>query len=177
MKEIPSYPKIFHLGEAFARNLPSSTIFEKDVVIEEKVDGSQFGFGVNEDGDFIARSRKQQIDLDFPPEMFKPGIDYLGSITKRVKDSFPPDTYFYAEYLRIPKHNTLKYDQTPTNHFVLFGAMTNGMWVDRETLEATATILGIDVIPELYRGHANPNVVHKLLETESYLGGQKIEGV
>ncbi len=177
MKAIPSYPKIFHLGEAFNKQYDAMSIFNSDVVIEEKVDGSQFSMGINDDRQLVCRSRKQPLDLDNPVDMFAGAVNYVKSIESTLRVIFPPDSYFYCECLRQPKHNTLVYDRIPRNHLVLFGALINGQWQLRRDLEGIAEILNIDVIPELYRGHGNPNVVKKLLETDSYLGGQKIEGV
>lgn len=45
-----AFPKILHLGDKAIRD-----IFDEEVEITEKVDGSQFGFGIVE-GELIIRS-------------------------------------------------------------------------------------------------------------------------
>ena len=167
--EVPSYTKILTLG---ATGTERALIGE--VSIQEKVDGSQFRFGLNEDGELTMASHHATI---YPenPGMFKAAVDYDG----RWWLALPRDTYFFCEYLAKPKHNTLTYNRVPKNHLVLFDVLlASGGWVrDHRTLDAWARSLEIDVVPELYRGDANLADVQSLLDTPSYLGGCTVEGV
>lgn len=168
MKTIPHYPKVLTLGSAYTEN-----IFNGEVVIQEKVDGSMFRFGINEDGQLVMGSKSVAIYEDNYPAMFKEAVEYV----KTLKLNFEKDTYFYCEYLQNEKHNVLKYERIPKNHLVLFDCLVNGKWLDQNELKMTAENLGIDVIPTLYEGDANVEKVRQLLETKSYLGGETVEGV
>jgi hypothetical protein len=51
-------------------------------------------------------------------------------------------------------------------------------WQPYEALVTQAGMMGIDAIPELYRGTvASMDALKPLLETKSYLGGQTVEGI
>ena len=60
-----SYPKVFNLGHRAVRDLLSGP-----VVVQEKIDGSQFSFGVGEDGTLLIRSRGADIEPEAPPKLF-----------------------------------------------------------------------------------------------------------
>lgn len=169
MKHVPSYGKILTLGALYTQNA-----LKGEVVIQEKVDGSQFRFGINEDGELVIASKGAHIDPENPPQLFARGVEYL----KSIRDRFGNDEmYFYGEILDKPRHNTLAYDRIPKNHIVLFDGIADGQYMDRETLAGCAEILEVDLIPELYRGEATTQTVTDLLKTVSYLGGQILEGV
>lgn len=176
MKSVPSYSKILALGSAMTENA-----LVGDVVIQEKVDGSMFAFGFNEDGVITMRSKGVAQNIEAPDQMFIKAVEYVLSQTDGDKYLYgkvcPKDVYYYCEYLQSPKHNTLKYDSVPKNHLVLFDVLINGRWGTREELENSAKNLNIDVIPELYRGPADKEKIKSLLTTVSYLGGPILEGV
>jgi len=96
-----AFPKILHIGDKQIADL-----FEGEVEITEKVDGSQFGFGKVK-GRLFVRSKGRELDLDNPDQMFKLGVEYV----KSIEDKIPDNTTFYGEYLQKPKHNTLAYDR------------------------------------------------------------------
>jgi len=185
MKHIPSYPKIMILGSAYTENALIG-----EVIIQEKVDGSQFSFGKNEDGELVCRSKGQQQDLYAPDKMFTAGVEYVKSLDL---SGFEPDTYFYGEYLQKPKHNVLKYSRIPNNHIVLFDVFNKGMFLSRAPLEVYAKELGLEVVPELYKGEldrtriadahggtsspASDHLKRIIMTTESFLGGETVEGV
>lgn len=171
MKAIPSYMKVMNLG-----NPGTEEAFTGSVVIQEKVDGSQFGFGVTEDGELNIRSKGKLI-TEQCDNLFQEGWEYIHSIKDKIL-KYGTDVYFYCEYLKKPKHNVLKYDRIPNNHIVVFDCLKQGKFVDRETLEFIAKDLEVDVIPQLYVGESSVDKVKEILSVgESYLGGEMIEGV
>jgi hypothetical protein len=186
MKAIPSYGKILTLGSAFTENA-----IVGNISIQEKVDGSLFAFGVNEDGEVVMRSKGAILTEDNHAQMFDEAVAFVLSKEEYLKKMLPTDSYFYCEYLQKPKHNTLKYRQIPKNHLVLFDHVQKGKYVDREVLVNWAWGLEIDVIPELWTGNLSEYVLSKpkgmslpldfikrLIETTtSYLGEEIIEGV
>jgi hypothetical protein len=172
MSGIQSYCKILTIG-----SIGTEHVFDGPVVIQEKSDGSFFGFGMDENGDICCRSRGQQIDMVAPNDMFAEAVRHIRFLAPYVTD-MKENFYFYAEWLQKPKHNTLAYARRPKNGLVLFDAVLDGRIVtERDELCHWADEWGIDVIPELHRGLADLAACQTLLTTESYLGGVTIEGV
>jgi hypothetical protein len=170
MSEIPSFPKIMHLGDRYIQ-----TIFDEPVEITEKVDGSQFCFG-KLDGELCVRSKGKVMEVDAPEKMFQDAVDWV----KEVAHAIPDGWVYFSEYLQKPKHNVLSYMETPRNHLALFGLVgPNGTWITEHSKLATAAWnLSIDVVPLLFHGKIeNVEQVFSLIEQESYLGGPKVEGV
>ncbi len=165
---IPAFPKISVIGTRHVQN-----IFNDEVEITEKIDGSQIGFG-KIDGTIYIRSKGAQLYFDNPEKMFVVAIDYVQSISHIL----PEKTIFYAEYLNKPKHNTLKYNRVPKNNLALFGIMEFPSTTFNEDISYYSTMLDIETIPIIYKGKVdNPEYLKSMLERESVLGGCKIEGV
>jgi hypothetical protein len=169
MKQVPGYGKVFQLG-----SVGTERALMGSVVVQEKIDGSQFAFGVNEDGEVVLRSHHQPISPMNCPGMFKAAMDHVLSLDLSW---VVPDTYFFCEVLAKPKHNTIAYERTPKNHLVLFDSSSPMGWYGRSELWVWAEHLGIDLVPELYRGEANVEMLRSMLLTPSYLGGSTVEGV
>lgn len=163
-----AYPKILALGH---RDIAS--IFDDEVEITEKIDGSQFGFG-KLNGELVIRSKGQELDIDNPDNMFRAGVEYVKSIETKL----PEDVFFYGEYLQKPRHSTLAYKDIPRNHIALFGVkLRDSSWLRHVDLENVADDLGVDLVPVIYRGKSSPEHALSLVDGESYLGGQKREGI
>ncbi|TXH14481.1 MAG: hypothetical protein E6R03_09140 [Hyphomicrobiaceae bacterium] len=167
-----SYPRIFTLGHRAI-----ATLFEEPVVVEEKVDGSQFSFGVF-DGELRIRSKGVVMPVDAPEKMFN-------KAAVAVKDLYAQglltDGWTYrGEYLQKPKHNALAYDRVPTNHIILFDVCTaEETYLSYDEKAAEAARLGLEVVPRLgvVQGDCLAELRTIIDNTVSVLGGQKIEGV
>ena len=165
---IMAFPKIFTLGQDYI-----SDIFKGEVEITEKIDGSQMVFG-KIDGELHIRSKGAIIYKENPQKMFKKGVDYILSI----EDKLPNNVVYYCEYLDNPKHNTLKYNRVPLNHLILFGIeyFKENKFIS-DYINLVNYSYTIETVPLLYRGEVKDiTEIHKLLDTESVLGGTKIEG-
>lgn len=194
MKTIPSYTKILALGSSGTEN----ALIGK-VVIQEKLDGSLFGFGVNDYHQITMRSKSVTYGLPESDEMIPLVVDKMfvkaGESVQRfakiLKENYQ-NTYFYAEFMQSPKHNTLKYKETPHNNLMLFDGLTNGRWMTREELKTAALLFDIDLVPELWtgdlsvylrekneKGYSSPgDFLTRMTETtQSFLGDAIIEGV
>ena len=164
---ITAFPKIFALGTDYIRG-----IFAEDVEVTEKIDGSQFVFGKVK-GALYLRSKGAQLYTENPEKMFAEAIAYV----EQIQDRLPEGMIFYAEYLKKPKHNTLKYDRIPKNHLMLFGAMHISQKFHLNTAKY-AEQFEIEHVPVLHFGRvANAAELTGMLERDSVLGGAKIEGV
>jgi hypothetical protein len=170
MDKIYEYPKVFAMGHRAIRDILTGS-----VVIEEKVDGSQFSFGVI-DGELVCRSKRQKLELEAPEQLFIQAVE----AARELAPLLHPGWIYRGEYLKKPKHNVLAYDRVPRRHIIIFDVVT-----DHETYlmpwekAAEAERLGLEVTPVIYAGKApeSPDALKGLLGTLSVLGGQTIEGV
>lgn len=164
-----SFPSIYNLGHAALGSL-----LDGEVLVEEKVDGSQFSFG--RFGDTLrVRSKGKEIFLDAPEKMFLKAIEYVQSIQHLLHDGWT----YRAEYLNKPKHNSLAYDRIPANFLILFDVNTSPeTYLSYEDKKIEAARIGLEVVPVFFKGTLNSyEQFQSFLETKSILGGQKIEGV
>jgi len=164
-----SYPKVYALGHPSIMQL-----LEDEVWAQEKIDGSQFSFGVF-GGVLKCKSKGKELVLDAPEQMFAPAVEYVKSIKDKLVDGWT----YRAEFLGKPKHNTICYDKHPQNHLVLFD-VNEGFekYISPTSLSKIANELGIDSTPIYSHGKINnPADIEALLTMDSFLGGSKIEGV
>lgn len=169
MQHIHSYASIYALGHAAIKEL-----FLDPVVIEEKIDGSQFSFGVY-NGELSCRSKGKDQSPDYPDKMFSKGIEAVRKVEKLLQ----PNCTYRAEYLATPKHNTLAYDRTPKNHLIIFDIDT-GLedYMSFKERQAEAERLGFETVPVLKTGNFETcESLLTLLETPSCLGNTNIEGI
>lgn len=166
---IKEFPKIFALGTKQTLNL-----FNNEVEITEKLDGSQIAFGkVN--GELLIRSKNCQIFPETVNKMFKAGVDYIASI----KDKIPEGMIVYGEYFKSNKQNVLVYDRIPKNHIAVFGAMTGleEFTSDYHRLKLIADNLELDIVPLLFKGKLDStDQLKEIINKESYFGKTKMEG-
>ncbi len=167
---IPSYGKVNAVGHRYNKN-----VLDGVVQITEKIDGSQFSFGII-NGILCARSRGQQIDLDAPDNLFQKAVDSI----KSVEYSLTPRWIYRGEYLSKPKHNTLAYDRVPDRNIVIFDIehAPYEYISDYYKMLEEAQHCGFEVVPLLYEGemHSIEDCLH-LLEAKPLLGGSMIEGM
>ena len=169
MSRLHSYPSVYAIGH---RSIEG--IFNDEVVVEEKVDGSQFSFGVV-DGELMCRSKGADLYLDAPEKMFAKAIIAIREIAPLLR----PDCVYRAEYLAKPKHNTLAYDRVPEKNLIIFD-ICPGLEVYLAPLEKSqeAQRIGLECVPLLFVGKVdNIQQFRAFLDYTSVLGGSKIEGV
>jgi len=168
-----SYPKVYAMGHAALEGLLSDP-----VLVEEKIDGSQFSFGRFETDDGVVvkcRSKGQQIEPHAPPKMFARAVGYV----LEVADQLPLGVTFRAEVLDKPKHNTLAYDRVPRHNLIVFDVNTgHEQYADVPTKRDAAEALDLETVPVLFAGDIeDAEQFLTMLDADSVLGGQKIEGV
>jgi hypothetical protein len=165
-----SYSSIFNLGHRAVKDL-----FTVPVIVEEKIDGSQFSFGVDEAGEIHVRSKGAIMNADTPEKMFSAGVATVRGLRGRLT----PGWTYRGEYLQKPKHNALAYDRIPMGHVILFDVATaEEAYLSYAAKALEAERLGLEVVPLLFEGIVTAQTqIAELLETISVLGGQRIEGV
>lgn len=170
MTHISSYSKVYSIGHKAVLG-----ILKDPVIVQEKIDGSQISWSLT-DGVLTIRSKNADIYIDNPPKMFAEGVNAILDRKHLLTDRW----IYRAEYLSKPKHNTLAYGRIPKDHIILFDVDRGGNcdYYDPNSVKQIAESLDFECVPTLYSGKIESiNELEKLLETESILGGQKIEGV
>jgi len=166
---ISGYSKVFAIGHP-----KISDIFDGEVTVQEKVDGSQFSFQ-RVDGKMLYRSRGSD-QTEGTDQMFLLGIDEV----EKVKDDLVDGWVYRGEYLNKPKHNTLCYERTPKKNIAIFDIDKCGQtdYLSSDEVAIEAERLGFEVVPTLFTGSIKTaDEFKELLKIDSFLGGCPIEGV
>jgi len=169
MEHVNSYPTVYAIGHKAIAD-----IFSSPVIVEEKIDGSQFSFGII-NGELVCRSKGKQMILDAPEKMFTKAIATFQNLVPLLQDGW----IYRGEFLEKPKHNTLNYARVPVGNIIIFDVMTAPeTYLEPEEKANEAKRLSLDCVPLLYIGKIESYEIFKdFLERESILGGTKIEGV
>lgn len=172
---LSSYPSIYTLGHRYLNDL-----LDGPVVVEEKVDGSQFSMTRNLDGSLSVRSKGQEIHLGAVPQLFNQAVAVASSL------DLHPGWVYRGEYLQKPKHNTLCYSRIPKQHIILFDVMVGPeTYLPPHLKRMEADRLGLECVPAFYdslttfsqeRLTLTPELIALYLSNESILGGCKVEG-
>jgi hypothetical protein len=167
-----SYPSIFALGHRALNEL-----LLDPVIVEEKIDGSQFSFGLfdQEDGERVLRCRSKgaQLNLIAPEKMFLCAVDVVRELPLNLGWTYR------AEYLAKPKHNALAYDRIPEKHLMIFDINTgHEEYMPYAQKAAECARLGLEIVPLVYEGVLDTFAnFRSMIDRVSALGGQKVEGV
>lgn len=169
MDAIHSYSEIFTIGHRCVQD-----ILGGNVTVQEKYDGSQISFGMNEDGHLLMRSKNAQIDLN-APGMFERAV---ASVQAKVMGLVPGHVY-RGEYLKSPKHNALAYSRVPTGHIVLYDIdQGEQCYASAECVVQAAKDLGFESAHTFFVGEGlTVEQLEGFIKTESSLGGTIVEGV
>jgi hypothetical protein len=176
-----SYPSIFALGHRAI-----SELLTVPVCVEEKIDGSQFSFGVfhtydvngQPDGGTVLRVRSKGAVMmpDAPEPMFAEAVDTVKQLMPLLRVGWT----YRGEYLKKPRHNGLAYDRIPKQHVILFDINSgHEAYLSQAEKRAEAKRLGLEVVPLLNDAATISDIqeFRSYLKRESILGGQPIEGV
>lgn len=166
MNHISSYPSVYAIGHKAITEL-----LRGSVIIEEKVDGSQFSM-CRTNGVLSCRSKGKDLLVDAPEKMFMKAV-----ATAKSLDLMDGWTY-RCEYLQSPKHNTLAYERTPKGHLIVFDIMIGPeSYLSPFCKETESLRIGLECVPLLFHGLVESfDSLTQLLNRTSCLGGCKIEG-
>lgn len=162
-----SYPKIYAIGHRGVAEL-----FIGDVLVEEKVDGSQFNFSVT-GGEISMRSRGAAVYPEVAG-MFSPAAAAVKELAPLLHEGW----VYRGEFLGKPKHNVLCYGRVPKFNIILFDVTTGDeCYLTRYEKEQEAQRIGMEIVPVMYCGPVSKSEdIYAFLERDSILGG-KVEGV
>jgi hypothetical protein len=164
-----SYTSAKHVGHAMVRD-----IFNEEVLVEEKLDGSQFSFGVF-NGELKVRSKGSQLYVEAPEKMFAAAVRTAQELAPLLVDGWT----YRAEYLAKTKHNVLSYSRIPQKHLAVFD-INDGheTYLSYEVKAKECERIGLEVVPLIYKGKVSDlGQFRSFIDRDSFLGGAKIEGV
>ena len=170
------YTKIEAVSKMDMQNLKNGT-----VIIEEKIDGSQFRVKIRKDGVLSFGSKS----VDFTDEkgvekMFQLAVDEFRKLWHGLPITLEDDMYIFAEYLQKPKQNTLCYERIPNHNIIIFDIRQFNKFYDYDRKKAFAQMLGLETVPLLWKGDGSEltmELIESLLKNDSILGKEKVEGV
>ncbi len=174
LTKIHSFPKVFHIGENYIENL-----FKGEVEITEKIDGSQWDFGIDKDGQVVRRSKGQDLTFADVPKMFKLADEQTERMSAILIEKGLKDIYFYCEFLSKTHHNIMNYEKVPKNYLYLFGVKIGQNFVSNlDEIYKYADLLDIQR-PNLLCSGIIKDVkeLEAILEYDSCLGKEKVEGI
>lgn len=190
---IESYGKVWSRHHSDADALAG-----KEVVVQEKIDGSQFSFGVK-DGKLFCRSKNAEIDLHAPQKLFKRATET--AIRLFEEGLLPEGVVVRGEAVENARHNTIAYERAAEHGVVVFdvggyvrrgafGLASEAAWF-LYSLEQFCTNTGLEQVPTLAVcrfASALPGVpvgpadIHwsrveaLVAEHKAFLGGDVVEG-
>ncbi len=166
---LSSYPSIFNLGHKAVKEL-----FNTEVLIEEKVDGSQFSFGLK-DSVLFMRSKGAVLYEPVSDKLFKGVCEYVLSIKDQLRESWT----YRGEVLCRPRHNALEYERTPKHNVIIFDIeRADQDFLDINEKQQEANRLDLETVPAFYIGKIDTiEELKSFFERESILGKAKIEGM
>ncbi len=166
-----AYPKVWNLGNVALKNL-----LDGEVIVEEKVDGSQFSFQRTFTESRLLqlkfRSRGREMYLPTEDKLFKSAMEYVQSI----EDLLVPGWIYRGEVLCHSKHNTIAYGRVPRHNVVIFDIERGEQdFLTYEQKVEEATRLDLEVAPVLWKGKLSAYEALKLLlEAKSFLYSEGI---
>ena len=169
---IPSYPSIYNLGHPAIANL-----FDGPVIIQEKVDGSQFSFSASLEGGLFMRSKGVDVYPGAAPKLFSGAVETVRD--RAARGLLTPGMIYRGEVLQNPRHNALQYARVPLGHIILFDVCDPYEdYSSASVVAQEARSLELEVVPTIFEGMVEGREhLEGLLDRESVLGGCKIEGV
>ena len=169
---INSYPSIYALGHKAL----GEEFLDRELIVQEKVDGSQFSAMWTGNG-WAYRSKGVQVHKEDAPDLFRPTIAHFEK-NGWLAVGCPAGLTFRGEAFKKEKHNTLKYGRIPKGHLVLFDVELPGQnYATPEQVVRYAEYYGLEPIRTIFVGRVTLDMIQGWLNEESALGGTKVEGV
>jgi hypothetical protein len=146
-----------------------------DVVVEEKVDGANLGFSVDELGNLRAQNRGSYLDLDAPHGQWKPLKRWLLPRKQALADVLRLDLVLFGEWCYAV--HSVRYSKLP-DWFLAFDVYDRAkaeFWSADRRNELVARV-DVAVVPELGRGRFDLAGLKRLLG-RSHLTDGPAEGL
>ena len=115
------------------------------VYIQEKVDGSQMGFYLNDAGDMVFCNKNGILPLD--SQVYEKSLLTLPEIKHKLDTGY----IYYGEHLRSSRANIMPYSRVPLFYFILFDVydVAAGHYLQHPEMRQHAHELGLESVPLL----------------------------
>lgn len=167
---IRGYSSPFNLGHKALAQL-----FDGAVTVQEKIDGSQFSFGLV-DGELECRSRGQRV-IQEDAGMFKLAVETAQDLARQ---GLLVEGYIYrGEFLQKPKQNTLVYDRVPKGNIILFDIDRGDQdYLPFDRVADYAEAMDLEYVPTWeINGVPTMESIEKWMQMKSVLGNTTVEGL
>lgn len=154
----PRTPHLAWLGEDAPRDdkvLRPDEVMELlvgEVVIEEKVDGANVGFSVNEDGMVRAQNRGAYLSPEHAHPQFNPLFRWLFARESEIADALFPNLMLFGEWCYAV--HTVTYTRLP-DWFLAFDVYdrSQGEFWPTASRDELVARLGLSLVPRFAVGH------------------------
>jgi len=177
----PSTPHLAWLGEGRPRNdkvLPPNEaldLLDHDITVEEKVDGANLGFSMDEHGGLRIQNRGSYIDLETPKDQFKRVKSWLAPRRSALEAALYPDLMIFGEWCYAV--HSISYKRLP-DWFLVFDVLDRGsseFWSSPRR-DAFSRTLDLAVVPRIANGRFDIPALTGLLR-DSVLTDGPAEGL
>jgi ATP-dependent RNA circularization protein (DNA/RNA ligase family) len=148
---------------------------QQEVVVEEKVDGANLGFSVNEDGELLAQNRGSYLTPQSCHPQFRPLWPWLKPKCERIAMELWPHLLLFGEWC-LAVHS-LHYTRLPDWFlgFDVYDREARTFW-DSEARNALLDRLKFHAVPRVTRGRQSLDSLKRLLGS-TRLGDGPAEGL
>ena len=169
----PHTPHVAWLGEGQPRDdkvlapHEARALLSHEVVVEEKVDGANVGFSMDEHGTLRVQNRGAYLDRDAPKAQFKPLKRWLAPRADALAEALFPDLMLFGEWCYAV--HSVRYTRLP-DWFLTFDVYdrVSGQFWSVARRDALASTLGLAVVPRLGAGRFD------LPQLETLLGNSRL---
>lgn len=151
---------IKHLQEIYQKKGKEfvEKLFNKFVIIQEKIDLSRFAFQKESNGEFIYYKRDNSKPIDKIDRtlmcFYEPAINYIENLPSEIKEQIPIGMRFGTEFGIRTKSHEIEYDRLPKNNLILSDILTpeKTLIQNKEDLDKWADLLCIQRSPIIFEG-------------------------
>lgn len=177
----PHTPHLVWLGDGKPRDdkvlapHEARELLSHNVVVEEKVDGANLGFSVDEHASLRVQNRGTYLDLQSPKGQFKPVKRWLASRSNELAEALFPDLMLFGEWCYAV--HSVRYTRLPDWFlaFDVYDRARDEFW-SATRRDALAAQLGLAVVPRVGAGKFDLAEIEALL-TNSQLADGPAEGI
>ncbi len=153
-----------------SRFVTRSTLLAGEVTVEEKVDGANLGFSVDEAGTLRGQNRGSCVDLEAPAGQWKPLEAWLSPHRRALAEALADGLILFGEWCFAV--HSVRYDRLP-DWFLAFDVYdrARGEFWSVERRDALAQRLGLVIVPTLGRGRFELGALQRLLARSALTDG------
>jgi hypothetical protein len=154
----------------------TETLFQKELIVQEKIDGANLGLFLDKNGVIHAVKRNTKIDLDQPERQFRKLKDWITLNYGDIYNILDSGNVIFGEWL-YSKHSVV-YDRLPS-YFLCFDiyCLAEQQFYAQHEVEQILHGTGIKHNPVVFRGHVGDIKELEAMIQPSQFGPGQMEGV